>query len=221
MHLYSLCLKLQGARCVVIGGGNVARRKAASLLECGAQVTVISPELCRELEDRVESGEIKAVRREFEPEDLRGARLAIAATNNRAVNETVSEAARRMGVLLNVVDVPELCDFYVPASVRRGRLEIAVSTTGAFPALAKKLRIELESRFGREYGPYLELLEQLREEIKARVSDAAERNRAEEALLEAPVLEALAQGKLEKARGLLREAASPWLGNRASGGDEG
>jgi precorrin-2 dehydrogenase/sirohydrochlorin ferrochelatase len=110
------------------------------------------------------------------------------------------------------VDVPDLCDFYVPASVRRGQLEIAVSTTGAFPALAKKLRLEIESKFGPEYGPYIELLEELRQEIKARVSDAAERNRAEEALLDAPVLEALAQSTADEARVLLRKVASPWLG---------
>jgi precorrin-2 dehydrogenase/sirohydrochlorin ferrochelatase len=212
MHLYSLCLKLQGTHCVVIGGGNVARRKVASLIECGARVTVVSPELCEELEMRAQSGEIEAVRREFQPDDLRGARLAIAATNNRAVNESAAAAARQMGVLLNVVDVPDLCDFYVPASVRRGQLEIAVSTTGAFPALAKKLRLEIESKFGPEYGPYIELLEELRQEIKARVSDAAERNRAEEALLDAPVLEALAQSTADEARVLLRKVASPWLG---------
>jgi len=216
MRLYSLCLKLQGARCVVIGGGNVARRKVASLIECGARVTVVSPELCEELEMRAQSREIEAVRREFQPEDLRGARLAIAATNNRAVNESAATAARQMGVLLNVVDVPDLCDFYVPASVRRGQLEIAVSTTGAFPALAKKLRLEIESEFGPEYGPYIELLEKLRQEIKARVSDAAERNRAEEALLDAPVLELLARGRMDEARALLHTAAAPWLGSEAT-----
>jgi len=211
MRLYSLCLKLEGRRCLVIGGGNVAKRKVASLKECGADVLVVSPELCPELADRAARGEIQALQRAFQPEDLEGAALAIAATDNPAVNQAVAAAGKDAGVLVNVVDVPDLCDFYVPASVRRGDLEIAVSTTGAFPALAKRLRIELEGQFGPEYEAYLELLARFRRELKARIPDAAIRNRAEEAFLDSPALSLLAQHKVHEAEQVLAECAARFM----------
>lgn len=205
MSLYPMFIKLEGRRCVVIGGGNVATRKVLSLLKCGGKVLVVSPELCPELEKRVEAGDIAVERRPFERDDLKGAAVAIAATSRRDVNEAVSAAGRDFGVPVNVVDVPDLCDFYVPAMVERGDLQLAISTGGSFPALAKRLRILLEGQFGPEYGEYVGLLMRYRQEIKARVNDSHKRAKAEEAFLELPLLELLAGGRRDEAENALRE----------------
>ena len=201
-------LKLDGRRCVVVGGGNIATRKVLSLLKCGASVLLVSPEFCPELEKRAAAGEIAVERRPFERGDLEGATVAIAATSRRDVNEAVAAAGRDFGVPVNVVDVPDLCDFYVPAMVERGDLQIAISTGGAFPALAKRLRILLEEQFGPEYGEYVGLLMRYRQEIKARVSDSHKRAKAEEAFLELPLLELLESGRRDEAENALRECVS-------------
>jgi precorrin-2 dehydrogenase/sirohydrochlorin ferrochelatase len=208
-----LSLKLDDRRCVVVGGGGVAARKVASLLECGARVVVISPELCAALEERVAAGEIEVARRPFEPEDVKGAVLAIASTDDTGVNEAVVAAAHRYGALVNVVDVPELCDFYVPASLRRGDLEITVSTSAACPALSKRLRIGLETQFGPEYAPFLRLLARLRRELKMRLPNQKDRAKAEEALLDTPALALLAEGKTEEAEKVLYECLARSTGS--------
>lgn len=169
MRLYPIALKLEGRTAVVVGGGSVAARKVGSLLECGARVTVVSPELCPELEERAAAGSIVVHRRGFEAADLDEAMVAIAATNITAVNEAVLAAGRARRALVNVVDVPDLCDFYVPASVKRGDLEIAINTGGSCPALSKKIRQQLDPLFGPEYGPYLELLSVMRRELRLRI----------------------------------------------------
>jgi len=199
MPLYPLFLKLDGRRCVVVGGGTVAARKVRALLECGARVTVVSPEIRAELEKCAEANEIKIVHRAFEPGDLEGAAIAIAATNDRKVNEAVANAGRERGVLVNVVDVPGLCDFYVPSRVDRGDLQIAICTGGAFPAFAKRLRLALEKQFGPEFAAYLELLARYRQEAKARIADPHQRAKAEEAFLDSPAFALVAEGKYEEA----------------------
>ncbi len=215
MRMYPMALKVAGRRCVVIGGGAIAARKAASLLDAGAHVSVISPELCPILEERAARSEISAERRAFQPGDLDGALVAIAATNNRAVNEAIAAEARAKGVLLNVVDVPDLCDFFVPASIHHGDLEVTVSTGGAFPALAKRMRMALERQFGPEYGLYLALLEEIRSEIKAQAESRPLRNQIEEALLDVPALLLLAEGRHAEAERLLRECVRRMTGEGA------
>jgi precorrin-2 dehydrogenase/sirohydrochlorin ferrochelatase len=206
--MYPLNLKIAGRRCVVIGGGNVADRKVGSLLECGAVVKLVSPEVCEDLDARAARNEIEWVRRPFQAGDLEGAVLAIAATDDRPVNEAVAAEGRALGVLVNVVDVPDLCDFYVPASISRGQLEITVSTGGASPMLAKRLRMQIEQQFGPEYEPFLALLARLRTELKARVPDRAQRNLAEEAFLNSAALSLLAEGKPEEAESIWRECVN-------------
>ena len=208
MRLYPLFLKVDGCRCVVVGGGAVAERKVVSLTQCGAHVVVVSPELTPELEAQAREGRIELVQRTFEPADLEGALLTIAATDDRAVNEAVAKAADSYGVLINVVDVPELCNFYVPASFTRGDLQIAISTTGASPVLAKRLREELESQFGPEYSPFLKLCKRLRRELQARVQDRSRRNQAENAFLSSAALSLLAQGKVDEAEAALEACLS-------------
>jgi len=213
MRLYPLALKVSGRRCVVVGGGRVAERKVASLLGCGAAVTVVSPECAPELEALAERGAIAVERRGFVPADLDGALIAIAATDDTTVNQAVLDAGKERGVLVNVVDVPDLCDFYVPASVVRGDLQITVSTGGACPALAKQLRKEISEQFGPEYEAYLHLAERLRLALLERVPEPAKRKELLNALLASPALERLAEGRSDEAEQILREH----LGNLPEG----
>ncbi|MCX5769759.1 MAG: bifunctional precorrin-2 dehydrogenase/sirohydrochlorin ferrochelatase [Candidatus Hydrogenedentes bacterium] len=205
MPLYPLALKLSGRRCVVVGGGAVAERKVASLLECGADVVVVAPDATDQIRAWSGSGRIKFLERPFEPSDVAGALIVIAATDDSRVNSAVADAARASGALVNVVDVPELCDFYVPASVTRGDLQITISTGGSSPALAKRIRIDLERQFGPEYESYLELLARLRSELKARVTDRTRRNEAEEQFLASPALQLIAEGRLKDAEQILAD----------------
>jgi len=166
--LYPANLKIEGRPCVIIGGGRVASRKAAALLECGARLKVVSPELDPGFGD---PGAFEHVARPYEPGDLEGAFLAIAATDDEAVNRAVEEEARALQLLLNVVDKPEQCNFYVPSSVKRGELMLTVSTGGQLPALSKRLRRQLEEEFPGEWAPALELLGEARGQVISRISD--------------------------------------------------
>lgn len=211
MLLYSLGLKIEGGRCLVVGGGSVAERKVGSLLECGACVVVVSPEFTTDLEQFEAEGRIEAVRRKFETADVDGALLVIAATDVREVNEAVAGACRAKNIPVNVVDVPDLCTFYVPASVRRGGLQITVNTGGASPVLARQVREELEGRFGPEYAPFVELLRRLREQGQARIDDRAARYEAEKAFLASDALSLLAQGRHEEAKALVDECLARFV----------
>lgn len=154
---------------VVVGGGAVAARKVRGLLAAGARVTVIAPQLTRELEDLARDSRIAVIRRAYQNGDLRDARVVIAATDDPQVNQAVYDEARARGVLVNVVDDPAHCTFHVPAIVRRGNLAIAISTGGASPALAKHLRAEIEKTIGAEYERLAQLLAELRPRVQARV----------------------------------------------------
>lgn len=197
---------------MVVGGGAVAERKVELLVDCGAAVAVVSPTLTQELERLRREGVIEVLQREFRPEDVEGALLVIGATDDRAVNEDVSRAAKSRDVLVNVVDVPELCDFYVPAVIARGNLEVAINTAGSSPVLAKRLREDLEKQFGPEYGPYLELLARLRRELKTRVADRALRAQAEADFVYSDALKWLAAGKPEEAERILEECLLRYAG---------
>ena len=146
--LFAMFVKLAGRNCVVIGGGDVAESKAQSLLQAGAKVTVISPDLTSRLAHKQRCGAITWCARTFERCDLDGAFLAIAATSDDAVNELVYSECEGRGILCNVVDQPPRCHFYFPALVQRGDLQIAISTAGKSPSLAQRLRKELEKQFG-------------------------------------------------------------------------
>ena len=137
---YPAFLSLSGKRVLLVGGGTIAASKALALARCGALVTAVAPQLSPAVLRSAES----AVRRRFRPDDLDGAALVICATDDEKLNERVSALCRKRGIWANVVDRPRLCDFILPAVVRRGRLAIAVSTGGASPALAKHLRRKLE-----------------------------------------------------------------------------
>ncbi len=201
---YPITLLLAHQRCVVVGGGAVATRKVRGLLKAGAAVTVIAPNIAEELQTLAASGEIDVKVREASLADIREAFLVIVATDQYDVNERISRAALQAGQLVNVVDHPELCNFFVPATIRRGPMSIAVSTDGTSPMLARRLRQQLEGLFGPEYGELAELLGRLREDLKHHCKDQAIRARTWQAILDSPVLDLLREGKRTEAEATAR-----------------
>jgi precorrin-2 dehydrogenase / sirohydrochlorin ferrochelatase len=149
---YIACLRLTGRRCVVVGGGEIGLEKVEGLLACDGKVVLIAPEAEPELRRLAEEGSIEWIRREYETSDLEATFIAIAATNHTDVNIRVYDDAEKRAMLVNVVDVPPLCNFILPAIVRTGPLAIAISTAGASPALAKRMKREVSELFGEEYA---------------------------------------------------------------------
>jgi precorrin-2 dehydrogenase/sirohydrochlorin ferrochelatase len=168
MPLFPIFLKLTGRPCIVIGGGNLAESKIDSLRAAEARVTVIAPAASARIVELSNSGEVTLHRREYAAGDLAGQFLAVAATNDSAVNRAVFAEAQAAGVLVNAVDDPPFCDFYFPSVVRRGELQIAISTAGASPALAQRLRKEIDARLQLDTGEWLAELGNLRREILQR-----------------------------------------------------
>jgi len=164
---YVACLKLKGRRCLVVGGGEVGLEKVEGLLACDGEVTLVAPEAHPALRAYAEEGSIRWHARAYEPADLDGSFLAIAATSDSEVNIRVYEDAERRAMLVNVVDVPPLCNFILPALVRSGPLAIAISTAGASPALAKRMKREVAELFGEEYARLAVLLNDARGWAKA------------------------------------------------------
>ena len=199
---YPIFLNVNSKLCVVVGGGEVAERKVKTLVEQGAQVMVISQRLTKGLGKLGRQGAIQVMLRDYRPGDLSGAMVAIAATDDARVNRQIAEDGERWGVLVNVVDDPEASDFIVPSQFCRGDVVIAISTGGHSPALAKKIRTEMESHIGPEYDSLVQLLSQLRAELKQSGS-----NPAGDAWQEALDLEALLPlmraGRVEEARKIL------------------
>lgn len=196
--IYPVALKLEGRLCVVIGGGTVALRKVESILEAGARVRLISPNVTPELQGLADEGRIEVVTRPYRSGDVEGAFLVISATNNTIVNREVAAECAARGILINSVDDPENCTFYVPASVRRGDLVISISTGGKSPMLARKIREQLEEQYGPLYGAYLELIGQIRHNIIRSVQETEEKNALLKALSSPEILEALRTGDAVK-----------------------
>ena len=176
--LFPIFLKLEGQCCLVVGAGTVAEGKISGLLDAAAQVRVVAPEATAQVRSWAAAGQIEWLARPCDPSDLEGMFLVVAATDSQELHENIYAEARRRGVLCNVVDVPELCDFYYPAVAQRGALQIAVSTSGQSPALAQRLRKELEEQFGPEYEAWLHQLGEEREKLfAANNMDSEERKR--------------------------------------------
>jgi siroheme synthase-like protein len=165
---YIACLKLKGRRCLVVGGGDIGLEKVEGILACAGDVTLVAPEAHPALREYAEEGSIRWQQRGYAgPEDLEGAFLAIAASNDSEVNIRVFEDAEARAMLVNVVDVPPLCNFILPAIVRSGPLAIAISTAGASPALAKRMKREIGELFGEEYARLAVILNDSRGWAKA------------------------------------------------------
>jgi len=174
---FPLFVNLCGKRCVVIGAGEIAAGKVDGLMRCDAEITVVSPRAVPYIQEAASGGKLTWLRRAFKAEDVEGAFLAVAATASQRVNAAVFRACTERGVLCNAVDDPEHCDFIYPAVMRRGALQIAVSTGGRSPALAGRIRQDLEARFGPEWELLLDRLGRERDEILHARLDAAERAR--------------------------------------------
>lgn len=166
-NLFPMFLKLAGKHCLVVGAGKIGEGKIGGLLDSRARVRVIALDATSTVREWAREGSIELALRPFTDDDLSRAFLAIVATSSRSLNERVYSEAQRRGILCNVVDVPDLCDFYYPAIVRRGDLQIAISTAGQSPSLAQKIRQQLEKQFGPAYGSWLAELGETRRLILA------------------------------------------------------
>jgi precorrin-2 dehydrogenase/sirohydrochlorin ferrochelatase len=177
MTLFPMFMKLEGRSCLVVGAGTVGEPKINSLVTAGASVRVVALHTTAAVAEWAQAGAITWEARAFNSADLDGTFLVIAATNSSDVNAAIFHQARQRNILCNVVDDPEHCDFYYPAVVRRGDLQLAISTKGQSPALAQRIRRELEMQFGPEYGAWLEELGRARQQLFASKIDPEQRRR--------------------------------------------
>ena len=175
--LFPMFLKLSNRPCLVVGAGAIAESKIASLLDAGGHVRVVAPEATPQVRTWAQSKALEWHQRPFEPADLDGMFLVIAATSSTELHQRIFEEASRRSVLCNIVDVPPLCDFYYPSVVQRGALQIAISTAGQSPALAQRLRKQLEAQFGPEYEQWLAYLAEARDKLHSTDMDPDERKR--------------------------------------------
>jgi precorrin-2 dehydrogenase len=206
--LYIACLRLSGRSCLVVGGGDVGLEKVEGLLACDGDVTVIAPDAVPALTDLAAEGSIRWERRAYEPGDLDGRFLAIAATADTDVNIAVYEEAERRAMLVNVVDVPPLCNFILPAIVRTGPLAIAISTAGASPALAKRMKREIAESYGEPYARLAVVLNEARGWAKATLPTYQDRKVFFESIVngDPDPVELLRQGDEQAVRDLIAAA---------------
>lgn len=203
-NLFPMFMKLAGRQVLVVGAGRVGEEKIGGLLETGARIRVVALNATTTVREWARAEKIELELHAFGSDDLEGAFLAVVATSSRIVNERAYSEAQRRGVLVNVVDVPELCDFFYPSVVRRGDLQIAVSTSGQSPSLAQKIRQQLEKQFGPGYAAWVAELGETRKLILASDLDKerkldllhslASREALEAALAEEPELAAKGEG---------------------------
>jgi precorrin-2 dehydrogenase / sirohydrochlorin ferrochelatase len=208
---YIACLKLSGRRCVVVGGGDVGLEKVEGLLACDGEVTLIAPDAIEPLRELADEGSIRWERRTYAgPADLEGVFMVIAATNDTEVNISVYEDAERRAMLVNVVDVPPLCNFILPAIVRSGPLAIAISTAGASPALAKRIRNEIADEYGEPYARLAVLLNDVRGWAKGTLPTYQDRKEFFESIVngDPDPVELLRRGEDDAVRDLIAAAQS-------------
>jgi len=208
MRYYPVNLDIAGRPCAVIGGGAVAERKVASLVAAGGMVTVISPELTARLEQMKNEGRIAHIARNYAGGDLAAFAVVICATADAEVNRQALAEARAVRALVNVVDAPELCDFIVPAQVVRGDLQITVSTGGKSPVLARRLREELENRYGGEYGAFLDFVAKMRGLLPELLPETRAREHFWRTAIDQEIMQLLQQGRFDKAKEKITHAIS-------------
>ena len=208
MKFFPIFLDLRARDCLVVGGGPVAARKAAMLLEAGAQVTLVAPGLSPALERRVAAGELHHEARAFADADLEGKVLVIAGTDDDGVNRHIAELARARNIPVNVVDQPELGSFIVPSVINRDPIQVAVSTGGASPVLARLLRARLETYIPSAYGRLARMVEGFRTRVQERFATTEERRHFWEHVLEGPIAELLFAGRDADAEKALEKAVA-------------
>ncbi|MBK1721642.1 siroheme synthase CysG [Thiocystis violacea] len=209
MQLLPIFLDMRGRPCLVVGGGATAARKVGNLVRTGAALTVIAPEVCDALTRRIEAGALTHLARAFEPGDIAGNTLVIAATDERAVNREIALLASEQGIPVNVVDDPDACTFILPSIVDRSPVTVAVSTGRSSPVLARLLRTRLESLIPAGYGRLAELSGKYRERVKTRFTDHRERRRFWDRVLQGAVAERIFAGQFEEAEAVIEQELAP------------
>lgn len=204
---YPVSLDVTDKRCVIVGGGAVAERKVERLLECGARVTVVSRKLTPILEDRKKAGCIEHIDADYETQMLGAAFMVIGATDCDDINAQISQDARALGLLVNIVDDPDKCNFILPSLVQQGDLSIAVSTAGKSPALARKIREDLQRLYGPEYKSLLAIMGAIRKRILAKGQTSEANKRVFEALVHSDMLQAIRDGNRSRVKKIILDAS--------------
>lgn len=202
---YPIMIDLEDKCCTIIGGGKVAERKAMSLLEYKAKVRIVGPRLTSILTKLAEDKKILWVSRPYQWGDLDNSCLVYVATNDSDVNRLCYQEARQRKIPINIVDSPHLCDFIVPASVQRGDLSVMVSTNGKSPMLSRRIREELEKRYGQEYEEFVDLLGELRERVLNEIEDIEKRRQIFEAVVYSDILQQRSEGQSKSLREKIEE----------------
>jgi precorrin-2 dehydrogenase/sirohydrochlorin ferrochelatase len=205
MRYYPINLDIRNRKCLVVGGGAVSTRKVNTLLQCGADVTVISPQATDELSALAEAGDIRLQKREYSSADLEGIFLVIGATDDETLNRQVSTDAQSRNLLCNIADRPAVCNFILPSIVQRGDLVITISTSGKSPALAKRLRKTLEQQFGNEYADLLILMGSIREKLLRQAHEPEAHKHLFNQLIDCGLPEMIRQEKKEEIDRLLEK----------------
>jgi precorrin-2 dehydrogenase / sirohydrochlorin ferrochelatase len=207
---YPIFLDLRGLKVVVVGGGTVAERKVRTLLQYGAKVVVVSPRLTSRLKGPARKGSIRYRKRTYRAQDLQGATMVLATTDDRNIQQIIARDARQRRILVNVADRVELCDFIAPSILKRGDLTIAFSTGGASPGLAQQLRRDLGQQFGQAYAVFLRWMGPVRQEIFRTIPSQTKRRRLFHRILSSELIDLLKKGRRAKARRLLSAILAPW-----------
>jgi precorrin-2 dehydrogenase/sirohydrochlorin ferrochelatase len=203
MKYYPIHLDIKNRNCLIVGGGAVGTRKVNTLLECGAHVTVVSPDPTPHLAQLASGGSITLKKRTYRSDDLTDMFLVIGATDDEILNRQVSEDAERAQILCNIADRPEVCNFILPSIVRRGDLVITISTSGKSPALAKHLRQKLETQFGREYADFLILMGAIRQKLLSKAHEPEAHKALFNQLIDSDLIQLMQAGKTEEINSLL------------------
>ena len=203
MKYYPVHLDIKNRNCLVVGGGEVGTRKINTLLTCGARVTVISPTPTQQLKKLASKGSVTLRKRAYQSADLKEMFLVIGATNDEKLNRQISKDAAQSGILCNIADRPEACNFILPSVVRRGDLVITISTSGQSPALAKRLRRKLEAQFGEEYADFLLLMGAIRKKLLGRAHEPEAHKALFNQLIDSDLIDLLRTGKKRELNMLL------------------
>jgi precorrin-2 dehydrogenase/sirohydrochlorin ferrochelatase len=203
MRYYPVHLDIKTRNCLVVGGGAVATRKVNTLLECGATVTVVSPNPTPQLTKLAAEGSITLKERTYRTDDLANRFLVIGATDDEALNRQISRDAEQTNTLCNIADRPEACNFILPSIVHRGDLVITISTSGKSPALAKQLRQSLETQFGPEYKDFLHLMGAIRKKLLSQTRESEAHKAVFHQLIDSGILDLMRQGQKEQINALL------------------
>jgi len=203
MKYYPIHLDIKNRKCLIVGGGAVGTRKVNTLLECGAHVTVVSPDPTSQLTRLASAESITLKRRAYQSDDLTGMFLVIGATDDESLNRQISNDAERVHILCNIADRPEVCNFILPSIVRRGDLVITISTSGKSPALAKHLRQKMETQFGREYADFLLLMGAIRQKLLSQAHEPEAHKALFNQLIDSDLIQLMQAGKTEEINSLL------------------